>query len=131
MAQSTYRSFVFLAVTAAATLLALPDAHAQQPEPEIESPAMMYTGIALTVTGGVGLGVGNAVFFTIAGGRGDFAGLAAVIYGGAILLPSSVLAHIGIPLWAFGASERDRPKPSHAIPEVSIGAGGGSLRWTF
>lgn len=136
MAYTTRLRFLPSAAAIALTFALAPDALAEGPSvepaapPEIESPAMLYTGIALTTTGAVGLGVGTAVFFSMSGEGGDFAGLAATIVGGSILIPSSILVHIGIPLWAVGASERDRSRAS-AIPEVRVGASGGSLRWTF
>src|SRR5690606_27588709 len=95
------------AVAFAATALLGSDARAQhldcsyRGETGVHSPGMKYTGMALTSVGGVGLGVGSAVFLS-PGGSGDLSGLAAMVMGGAILIPSSVLVHVGIPLWAVG-----------------------------
>jgi hypothetical protein len=123
------------AAALAATALHGSDAGAQhldcsyRGETGVHSPGMKYTGMVLTSVGGIGLGLGSAVFLS-PGGSGDLSGLAAMVVGGAILVPSSVLVHVGVPLWAVGASEPECGSAS-AIPEVGVGASGGTLRWSF
>lgn len=102
--------------------------------PEHNSPGMMYTGAALTITGIVGLAVGNVVFFKLMSEPGDFAGLGAVVIGGPILLTSTVLMSVGIPLWAVGAADPDPDdyrQDVRLMPEVRIGAGHASASWSF
>jgi hypothetical protein len=136
MPAKTLRRSVRVALAALALSLAYaPNALAQERDfaqpADHESPAMMYTGISLTSTGLAGLGVGTALFFSLSNQPGDFAGLGALIVGGAVLIPSSILVHIGIPLWAVGAAEPDAPQRPVAMPEVSVSPTGGSLSWSF
>jgi hypothetical protein len=134
----TRRPFQAALVALGLCLAYAPDAQAQSLSPDDDapathqSPAMMYTGISLTTTGIAGLGVGTALAASLSQERGEFAGLGALLVGGAVLIPSSILVHIGIPLWAVGASEPDRPwERATAVPEVRIGPTGGSLLWAF
>ncbi len=132
--KNTRRPFRIALVALALSLAYVPDALAQAPvgppQTEYESASSMYTGIALTSTGIVGLGVGSAVFSSMSQ-PGDLSAIGATVVASTILIPSSILLHIGIPLWAFGASEPDRAEQATALPEVSVGPTGGSLRWSF
>ncbi len=100
------------------------------PVDDHESAPMMYAGMALTITGTAGLAVGTGVFAVLSQESGDFAGLGAALIGGAILIPSTVLVHIGIPLWAVGGAQPGQARPS-GVPEWSLGPSGGSLTWSF
>lgn len=113
---------------AVAAFLLSASARGQQPAEEPQSPAMMYTGAALTIVGGANLIGGNVALFTIGQSGGEFAGLAAFVIGGSILTGASVLLHVGIPLWAVGASHDDRPR---FMPELGLGPGSAQLRWAF
>lgn len=142
----THRRFITSSLAALALTLALTsEARAETPPEDIgydgdgeydhESRGMMYTGIGLTTTGIVGLGAGSAVVAAMIKERGDFDDTTAFAIAGSLLIPSSVLVHIGIPLWAVGASspspEAQEEELSSAIPEFRITGAGGSLHWRF
>jgi hypothetical protein len=113
---------------AVAAFLLSAGARGQQPPEEPQSPAMMYTGAALTIVGGANLVAGNIAVGVLSQAGGQFAGLAAFVIGGSILTGASVLLHVGIPLWVVGASHDDRPR---FMPELGVGARSVELRWAF
>jgi hypothetical protein len=113
---------------AMAAFLLSATARGQEPAEEPQSPAMMYTGAALTIVGGANLVAGNVALFVIGDSGGDMAGLAAFVIGGSILTGASVLLHVGIPLWAVGASHDDRPR---FMPVLGLAPGSAQLRWQF
>lgn len=87
-----------------------------------KSPGRIYTGMSLATIGAVGT-VG--AIHSIASFRGNPYGVTLVSM--PILLASAGLLGAGIPLWATGS----RTIPLQATPEVSVGPGGGTMRWRF
>jgi hypothetical protein len=90
----TRRSFQAALVALGLCLAYAPNAQAQSPSPDYESgpehqsPAMMYTGMSIAVTGLAGLGVGTARAASLSQERGEFGGRGAVLIGGSVLIPS-------------------------------------------
>lgn len=106
------------------------------PKANRNSPGMMAGGIVLLALGGVAIGAGAALEGVHSGGSSDDG--AAVLHGigGLTIAFGVLLALIGAPLCAYGASA---PTPPTAAPSVSRGArpvvsvdrGSASLRWSF
>jgi len=100
----------------------------------MRSPAMMMAGIGLTLAG-VGLtAVTIGALVDMTGGQGPDPGAMAT---GNIIAASSLLA-TGLPLALIGAAEVP-PNRAYArnddllryLPQISVGAGSATLRWTY
>lgn len=142
----THRRFITCSLAALAlTFVCTPEARAETPPEDIgydgdgafehENRPMMYTGIALTTTGLVGLGAGSAVVAWVANDSTND-DVRTIAVATSIIVPSSILVHIGIPLWAVGAASPDpevldEEERASAVPEFRINGTGGSLRWRF
>lgn len=98
--------------------------------PKHRNPAMMIAGIVLTSIGSAALmgGVITTAMFSRA--SGEASGIGIVVIGLPLLGGSLLFAGVGVPLWVIGASA---PPAHHAalVPSLSVGAGSGTLRWTF
>jgi len=98
-----------------------------------QNPEMRIAGIVLTSLGIVSLATAGAVLAWASTDRDSgFAGMASLV----IVMPlSAVLAAVGAPLWAVGASPPAPPaataRPSWALPSVAGGPRQATLRWTF
>ena len=100
------------------------------------SPGMMTGGIVLLALGGVAIGAGAALEGVHSGGRSDDGAAALHGIGGLTIALGVLLAFIGAPLCAYGASAPPPPEAAPSVsqrarPVVSVDRGSLSLRWSF
>lgn len=97
--------------------------------PRHRNPAMMIAGIVLTSIGSAALIGGVITTAAFSQASGEASGIGIVVIGLPLLGGSLLFAGVGVPLWVVGASA----PPAHAalVPSLSVGAGSGTLRWTF
>ncbi len=107
---------------------------------------MKHWGMGLTIGGCTliaGGGIAMGAMFADQDPDEDMGGLAALVVGVPIMSTGLLLTAAGIPLWAVGASdelvspddpraiEKRQEESQSLMPEVQIGLGSGSLKWTF
>jgi len=95
------------------------------------SPVMLTTGIGMSVVGAAGIATGIAQMVEYGEARSrDQAG--ALFVGFPVALAGATLAAIGAPLAAKGASRvHEHEAHGSAWPELSVGPGAASLKWTW
>jgi hypothetical protein len=99
-------------------LPAAPDGDRDAPR-EPRSNAMKHAGMFLTGLGAAGTVAGAITGGVMAGERGDFAGLGALVVGGSIAGVSAIFVAVGVPLWVAGSR---RGAPARATsPSIRIG----------
>lgn len=92
------------------------------------SEARMNAGLGLTAAGTVLTATGAMVIVNMASQSGDFAGLAAAVVGGPILVGGTILLGVGLPLWLTGSGPLST---GSLLPSIAGGPTSIQLTWRF
>lgn len=92
------------------------------------SEGRMNAGLGLTAAGTVLTATGTMAIVHMAGQSGDFAGLAAAVIGGPVLVGGTILLGVGLPLWLTGSGPLST---GSLLPAIAGGPTSIQLTWRF